>query len=73
MATGSVCDLQLHFEVLVSSVHLTVPKGGWEPSDKTLEAAASREAFEEGQSSPSPQSCARSPHLRVPQLAFEDQ
>jgi len=29
-------------------VHLVVPKGGWEPSDKQLEAAASREAFEEG-------------------------
>ena len=27
---------------------LTVPKGGWEPSDVILEAAASREALEEG-------------------------
>ena len=27
---------------------MTVPKGGWEPSDQTLEAAASREALEEG-------------------------
>lgn len=26
----------------------TVPKGGWEPSDRVLEAAASREALEEG-------------------------
>lgn len=25
-----------------------MPKGGWEPSDVQLEAAASREAFEEG-------------------------
>jgi hypothetical protein len=25
-----------------------VPKGGWEPSDVQLEAAASREALEEG-------------------------
>lgn len=25
-----------------------VPKGGWEPTDEQLEAAASREAFEEG-------------------------
>lgn len=25
-----------------------VPKGGWETSDKTLEAAAAREAYEEG-------------------------
>jgi len=28
--------------------YLVVPKGGWEPSDVQLEAAASREAFEEG-------------------------
>lgn len=27
---------------------LPVPKGGWEPSDVQLEAAASREALEEG-------------------------
>jgi hypothetical protein len=27
---------------------LIVPKGGWEPSDVQLEAAASREALEEG-------------------------
>ena len=26
----------------------TVPKGGYEPSDRVLEAAASREALEEG-------------------------
>lgn len=26
----------------------TVPKGGWEPTDRTLEAAAQREAVEEG-------------------------
>ena len=26
----------------------TVPKGGWEPTDGVLEAAASREALEEG-------------------------
>ncbi|KAF8525775.1 NUDIX hydrolase domain-like protein [Hysterangium stoloniferum] len=27
--------------------HWVFPKGGWEPTDKTLEAAAQREAFEE--------------------------
>ena len=37
--------------VLVFNSILTlyaVPKGGWEPSDRVLEAAASREALEEG-------------------------
>ncbi len=28
--------------------HISVPKGGWESSDGELEAAASREAVEEG-------------------------
>ena len=27
-----------------------LPKGGWETTDKSLEAAAAREAYEEGQS-----------------------
>lgn len=39
------------FCVLVFDPILTlyiVPKGGWEPSDRALEAAASREALEEG-------------------------
>jgi len=33
---------------LTTSTILTVPKGGWEQSDVVLEAAASREALEEG-------------------------
>jgi hypothetical protein len=30
------------------SLFFPVPKGGWEPTDRTLEAAAQREAVEEG-------------------------
>jgi hypothetical protein len=38
----SYCRLLIIFTLL------TVPKGGWEASDVVLEAAASREALEEG-------------------------
>lgn len=41
-----VTELGLTFSLILA--HLVVPKGGWEPSDVQLEAAASREAFEEG-------------------------
>lgn len=37
---------------------VVVPKGGWEPSDVQLEAAASREALEEG-----PPRCSSLRHL----------
>ena len=34
--------------VLTTSSFPAVPKGGWESTDRTLEAAAQREAVEEG-------------------------
>ena len=39
---------QLLSETSFSLPLILVPKGGWEPSDVELEAAASREALEEG-------------------------
>lgn len=36
-----------HSTILMMPTNV-VPKGGWEPSDGVLEAAASREALEEG-------------------------
>ena len=36
------------FNPILTLCQHTVPKGGWEPSDRHLEAAASREALEEG-------------------------
>ena len=41
-------SLSLHCNVSETSSSHLVPKGGWEPSDVKLEAAASREALEEG-------------------------
>ena len=43
---------------LARAIAYVVPKGGWEPSDVQLEAAASREALEEG-----PTPCSSLRHL----------
>jgi hypothetical protein len=46
------------FYIVAFSKNRVVPKGGWEPSDVQLEAAASREALEEG-----PPRCSSVRHL----------
>ncbi len=46
------------FFYIVAFQNRVVPKGGWEPSDVQLEAAASREALEEG-----PPRCSSVRHL----------
>ncbi|GLB40255.1 putative NUDIX domain containing protein [Lyophyllum shimeji] len=42
-----VCEYRFTLAGRSSRPPLTLPKGGWEPSDVQLEAAASREALEE--------------------------